>query len=233
MKMIAHRGFSLVERENTYPALVAAGNRSFYGIEGDVRKTSDGKFILMHDETTTRVSLGKVRLKIGESNSAQIKNLLLPDLDGSVERQDIRVPFLSDYVKICKKYQKICVVELKEPFQTDDLVRLIREIKKEQYLEKTIFISFLLGNCIAVRSMIPDGEVEWLYAAPVTEETIKTLEKEKLDLDIQYRQLDQKTVDRLHEAGIKVNAWTCDDREEAEKLRKMGVDFLTTNVLEE
>ena len=37
--MIAHRGLSGLEKENTNAAFIAAGNRSYYGIETDVRKT--------------------------------------------------------------------------------------------------------------------------------------------------------------------------------------------------
>ena len=40
--MIAHRGVSGLEKENTMPAFVAAGNRSYYGIETDIHKTADG-----------------------------------------------------------------------------------------------------------------------------------------------------------------------------------------------
>ena len=36
IKMIAHRGLSGLERENTCPAFVAAGVKSYYGIETDV-----------------------------------------------------------------------------------------------------------------------------------------------------------------------------------------------------
>ena len=36
VKMIAHRGVSGLERENTCPAFVAAGVKSYYGIETDV-----------------------------------------------------------------------------------------------------------------------------------------------------------------------------------------------------
>ena len=36
-KMVAHRGLSGIERENTNPAFVAAGNRSYFGID-DVEK---------------------------------------------------------------------------------------------------------------------------------------------------------------------------------------------------
>ena len=37
---------------------------------------------------------------------------------------------------------------------------------------------------------------------------------------------------RLHGAGLKVNCWTVDKPEAAEKLIEMGVDFITTNILE-
>ena len=41
VKMIAHRGLSGLERENTCSAFVAAGNRSYFGIETDVHRTAD------------------------------------------------------------------------------------------------------------------------------------------------------------------------------------------------
>ena len=54
-KMIAHRGLSGIEKENTNAAFIAAGNRSYFGIETDVHKTVDGKFVIIHDDTTGRV----------------------------------------------------------------------------------------------------------------------------------------------------------------------------------
>ena len=45
-KIIAHRGLSGIEKENTNAAFVAAGNRSYYGIETDVHKTLDGKYVV-------------------------------------------------------------------------------------------------------------------------------------------------------------------------------------------
>ena len=42
-KMIAHRGLSGIEPQNTSIAFAAAGNRSYFGIETDVHITKDGK----------------------------------------------------------------------------------------------------------------------------------------------------------------------------------------------
>ena len=62
VKLVAHRGLSGIETENTCAAFIAAGNRDYFGIETDARITADGKFILMHDDTTARVS--GVELKV-------------------------------------------------------------------------------------------------------------------------------------------------------------------------
>ena len=36
----------------------------------------------------------------------------------------------------------------------------------------------------------------------------------------------------MHGNGRKVNVWTVDMPEDAERLAKLGVDFITTNILE-
>ena len=51
-RMIAHRGVSGLERENTCAAFVAAGNRGYFGIETDVHLTADGQYVIIHDDTT-------------------------------------------------------------------------------------------------------------------------------------------------------------------------------------
>ena len=112
VKMIAHRGLSGIERENTYPAFIAAGNRSYFGIETDVHVTGDGKFVIIHDETTERVSLGQSNINVEKCSFDEVKDIVLPDLDGSCTRRDIKIPLLEDYIRICKKYGKVCVLEL-------------------------------------------------------------------------------------------------------------------------
>ena len=71
--VIAHRGLSGIERENTCPAFIAAGNRSYFGIETDVHVTKDGQFVIIHDETTERVSLGKYNINVEESDIQLLK----------------------------------------------------------------------------------------------------------------------------------------------------------------
>ena len=124
-KMIAHRGLSFLERENTNAAFIAAGNRSYYGIETDVRKTADGQFVLLHARSTGEYTHDTVDIAIATNDYAAIKNLVLDDLDGSSDRQDLKVPLLVEYIKICKKYDKKCVLEIKDFFSREDIIKVI------------------------------------------------------------------------------------------------------------
>ena len=231
-KIIAHRGLSGLECENTCAAFIAAANRSYFGIEADIHKTADSQFAVIHDETTARITLGKSDINVEKSDYTDIQSIILPDTDKSTIRKDLRIPLLSEYISICKKYSKTCVLEIKNPFSFKSIKAVIDEIKDSDYLKSVIFISFVLENCIRLRRLLPDGDIQWLLAAPVTEEIIKTLKKHKLDLASHYGFLNAKVVKNLHSNGIKVNAWTCDDKRTAQKLIVMGVDFITTNILE-
>ena len=232
VKMIAHRGLSGIERENTCPAFVAAGNRSYFGIETDVHITKDGKFVIIHDETTERISSGKYSINVEESDYSEVERIVLPDLDSTTDRKDIRIPLLREYIKICKKYEKVCVLEIKNHFEEKDIEKLIEEIKGLEYIDSIIFISFDFENCVNVRKLLPMNAVQFLTSKEITSELIKKLCENNLGLDIYYKQLNRENIELLHSKGIKVNCWTCDNKDDAEKLVSYGVDFITSNILE-
>lgn len=56
MKMIAHRGASLERTENTLESLLRGSALGAYAVECDLRLTKDGKYVLFHDDTLTRLS---------------------------------------------------------------------------------------------------------------------------------------------------------------------------------
>ena len=65
--IIAHRGATEACPENTLPALRCALGAGF-GVETDVRTSTDGEFILSHDATVTRTTDGTGRLARLTSN---------------------------------------------------------------------------------------------------------------------------------------------------------------------
>ena len=109
--IVAHRGLSGLERENTASAFVAAGNRSYFGIETDVRVTADGNFVLLHDDNTLRCGGDAVAPE--QCTLQTIQSVQLFDTDGKRGRIDLRVPEMVDYLRICKRYDKVCVLEFK------------------------------------------------------------------------------------------------------------------------
>lgn len=123
--MIAHRGCSGLERENTNAAFVAAGNRSYYGIETDIHATIDGKYVLFHDNTTARLCIDD--MVIEKTTFDTLRGLLLTDRDGVKGRSDLRLPTLEEYIGICKKYEKYAVLELKNAFEKEQIEEICRQ----------------------------------------------------------------------------------------------------------
>ena len=232
VKMIAHRGVSGLETENTCPAFVAAGNRSYFGVETDVHVTSDGRFVIIHDEWTGRVSRGHINVNVEETVFSEIASIALADIDGSFGRRDISIPSLDDYISICRKYEKTCVLELKNHFDPDVIRTMLSEIEATGWLSHIIFISFDLDNVVNLRKFLPDQPIQWLLCAPITDEIFSILKENRLDLDSCFSYLSKEIVDRLHAQGTLVNCWTVDDPNDGENLVRMGVDFITTNILE-
>ena len=228
VRMIAHRGLSGMERENTNAAFVAAGNRSYYGIETDIHRTIDGHFIVYHDDTTLRLT--DVDWNVEEHTLEELRSLTLKDLD-NYERADLVLPTLEEYIRICKKYGKISVLELKNPFEFEDIQRIVEIIQKEDWLDETIFISFDLNNLIELRKLLPRQKLQYLVKQ-IKPELISILKMCSLDVDTDYVGLEPEHVKALHEAGCEINVWTVNDPDDGLRMAEMGVDFITTNILE-
>lgn len=226
--MIAHRGLSGIERENTNAAFVAAGNRSYYGIETDIHRTIDGHFVVYHDNTALRLT--DVDWNVEEHTLEQLRSLTLKDLDNR-GRADLVMPTLDEYIRICKKYGKVSVLELKNHFECEDIQRIVEIIRNEGWLDQTIFISFDLENMIVLRKLLPKQKLQYLVKG-ISPEVINVLKTHSLDVDVKYTSLEPEHVKLLHEAGFEVNVWTVNDRDDGLRMAEMGVDFITTNILE-
>ena len=204
VKMVAHRGVSGLERENTCAAFVAAGNRSYFGVETDIHRTADGRYIVFHDDNLTRL-LGDGRV-VEEMCFDELRALRLTDLDGNA-RGDLLLPTLEEYVHICKKYDKDCVLEIKNHFEPEDIDNVIAIIRGIGWLERTIFISFDLPNMICIRERLPQQRAQYLVST-FGDDLLDILTGHHLDLDIKYSSLSAEQVRACHEAGIQVNVWT-------------------------
>ena len=229
VQMIAHRGLSGIELENTCPAFVAAGNRSYYGIETDVHVTADGKYVVIHDNTTKRVAAEEISIE--GSTFDTLRAVPLCDAKGN-GRIDLRIPTLEEYLRICATYDKQCVLELKSPLTREEQEGMLEIIREIVPLEKMTFISFHYDTLCILRELEPNADIQFLGEFEITEDLVEKLSVHRFDLDWYYKRLTAENIAMVHSRGIKVNCWTVNDPVAAEDLVAWGVDQITTNILE-
>ena len=229
VKVVAHRGVSGLECENTCAAFVAAGNRSYFGIETDTHPTADGEFIVIHDRSAERVS--GVAVNVEEVNLSDLADIRLYDMQEGVTRSDLTIPKLEEYIRICKRYEKVAVLELKHVMTAETCAGIVKTIEALDYLEKTIFIAFDAQNCIQIRKLLPNATIQFLTKL-WDDSILDMLIEYHFDLDIYYKSVTQELIDTLHANSLEINCWTVNEPECGEMLAEMGVDYITTNILE-
>ncbi len=230
VKLIAHRGLSGLERENTCRAFIAAGNReNYFGIETDVHRTIDGKYVTIHDGNTGRVSA--TDMEIATSTFDEIRNVILTDVDGDTTRADLRVPTLEEYITICKRYGKKAILELKCAFTKEQISEIISIIEEKEYLDQVIFISFVREALVLVRELLPTQPIQYL-TGNFNEDVVEFMKKHNFDYDAHHSVITEESMKILKDAGISVNVWTVDSPERANELIDLGVEYITTNILE-
>ena len=254
IKIIAHRGGSL-EVENTLGAFIASGVGSFYGIETDVYKTTDGKYIISHDETTRRLMNGDY--VVDETDYDTLRSLRFKPQEGRYDRYDLIMPDLQEYLDICKHYEKVAVIEIKKSISRETAKEVYKIVEDTGIIDNTIFISFNFNNLIYLREINPNIPAQFLVDATestllqkLTEQSfdlemvnnvfkdtyqhamLDVLKNHKIDLDVWDKSTDLQLVEDCHERGILVNVFTPNTIEEANEFINMGVDFITSNVLE-
>lgn len=230
VKMIAHRGLSGLERENTCAAFVAAGNReTYWGIETDIHCTADGKFVIIHDDTTTRVTGVEMTVEATDFDTLRSLRLLDKNADGS--RWDLVLPTLEEYISVCKKYDKVAVLELKNPMPEEAVCEIIRAVEAMDYAEHMVVISFSFDNMVFLRKHYPEQKAQFLLSK-WEDQWLPKLQEYNLGLDIKHLEITPELVEKIHGIGQQINCWTVDTPEDAARVIACGVDYITSNILE-
>ena len=244
-QMVAHAGLAGLESPNTMAGVIAAGNRSYWGIEVDVRLTKDNKLVVIHNDSL--MDAAGVDMLVSESTVEELQQIALFDRpffygmekygikpQVGVRRADLRIATLEEYVRLCKKYGKIAVLELKTEMTPEVIANVVNHFREQDYLDGAVFISFFWDNLVEVRKQVPGQSVQYLtdMDTQFTDEFLDKVAQEGFDLDIHIFTTTKELVDRIHSRGIKINVWTCDWVDRAARLVDFGVEYITTNILE-
>ncbi len=233
--IIAHRGESFDAPENTLASINLAWKRDVDAVEIDVHLTADNKIAVIHDSNTNRTG-GKYKKVKSESLDA-LKKIDVGKFKGE-QWVDEKIPSLEEVIDTIPEEKEI-FIEIK---CGDEIISELRNVLVNSKLNKNQIrlISFNLKTTSYAKKILPQFEVYWLRNVERkkfqfwkwrAEKLIEEALVNELDgLDVRgNKSIDQKFVDKVKAAGLKLFIWTINNPEEAERFIKLGVDGITTD----
>ncbi len=216
MQIIAHRGASFFEPENTLRSIKRAIEMDADYVEVDVRMSKDKKLIIMHDADISRTTNGNGLVKD--------KTLLkLKEFDaGNGEK----IPTLDEVIEAVKDKTGL-VIEIKEPGTEEKIVEKLKENK----LKNVILTSFYHESVKNVNKLNHDLNTGIIFVGQPVNVHKLVFEANANIIFPSYRYMNEKMVKQAKEHGITVYPWAIDDPEIFNKFAEMGIEGIVTNRL--
>lgn len=212
--VMAHRGASKAEPENTVAAFRRAGQMGAHAVELDVRRTSDGVLVVHHNP-----HLHDLRL---------IAATAAADLPPSV-------PTLGEALDACAGMW--VNVEIKndpeEPdFDPTDSIadETIAHLLTRNEDDRWLISCFRVETVDRCRSLAPHIRTAWLCTMPPHEVADDLASRGHSAVHPWFGAVTQELVQSCHARGVQVNVWTCDDPVRMTELIEWGIDGICTNV---
>lgn len=227
MKSVAHRGMSFLAPENTLPAYEIAGKLGYWGFETDLLVTSDGAWVLMHDDTVDRTTDGTGLVK--DKTLAQIKSLRVDTLSNVAQYPNLRVPTLEEFLVVCKKWGGVPVIEIKAVNNESDYDTLVDIISKMGFEKQAIIISSFTPQLQAVSDRnknIALGWVQNISASSIA--TVKALGT-NVALFPDHNTVTKSLVESAHAENVAVGTWTVNTFQKRKLMVDAGVDMLISD----
>ena len=217
-KIIAHRGVTRNDQENTLPAYHQAFSEGADGLEIDVRLSKDEKPIIFHDEDTSRLF----------KKNLEIKNTTFFELE-ALGNNENRIPLLDEVLDFLPQ-NKECFIEIKSDANTVPFLDKLRIEKKN-----ITFLSFDKNVVVALKKRFPNKlvfqsfhmlQIE-RYGIKKILEFYKNGNSDGLSIDI--RGLSNKTIDKILEKKIDLIIWTLNSMERLKELSKKNIRAIITD----
>lgn len=146
---IAHAGLSSKAPANTLAAFRLAGEAGFWGVECDVWETAPRmpgnqattRFVICHNLNTGKVY--KTDMDIRKSTPQALSKLTAKKGNCISKYPDERMPFIEDFLSVCKRYHMHPVIEIKgKSMSSESIQRLVSIVRGYVPLHDVLFISF-------------------------------------------------------------------------------------------
>lgn len=209
--VLAHRGASAYEYENSLAAFRAAQPRGADGIELDIHATKDGMLFVHHDETINHTHITR-------STAKQIGTLHLPNGEP--------VPTLDDALAAIPAALQVFIEVKSLPPQYDGVLYATLDKGPKGRFAVHSFDHRIVSRLGFARPKMSRGILIAHYPVRPLEELEDTgahtlWEDQSL--------IDAGLVDAIHTADCRIFGWTANEAEDIKRLVDLGVDGICTN----
>lgn len=231
--LTAHRGLSAIEPENTLPAFKAACEAKYDYVEFDIEPTSDGKWIVMHDDDLRRTTNGHG--KITERTLAEVSALKIDNGANIENYTDLRVPTFEETMALLDRYYPNTkpMIEIKSIGKNnlDSLIEFFKNYAARG--RSTIVISFDKDIIDTLYKECPE-QTYWLLTSELSDEAVDFC-KNHGNMRAAFNGNNAKNTDSVINAAIDADiplaAWTVDSPDTLKNLYDLGVRYFTTNCI--
>lgn len=223
----AHRGDPIGYRENTMEAFQSAIALGADMIELDVKPSRDGKAVILHDDTLTR--LWNIPHRVRDLSYDEIRRLS--------DTKDGHIPLFEEVLNATSTSVMVDFTEV------DTVDCIVETINRMQALERCLIVTGNIPALREVRRQLPEATLglTWNDAFIPSDELIAELSIAYFNPD--WRLLErgftaadshppydgQEAVDFFHKQNILVSCWTVDKEADMAFVKSLGVDAITTN----
>lgn len=226
--VVAHRGASGEAPENTLASFSLALDQGADAVEFDIHQTSDGKLIVMHDESLERTTNGSGMIL--QKTFSELKELDA-GLWYSQKYKGERIPSLEDAIGFIAP-RGFALVEVKHgsdiyPEIENNIATLMSSLSDHK--RRTVFISFDPFILTKLREIDPELSTGLLTADP-PDEYMDVAQESRIQCFLpRWERLKKESVQILHEHGYSVHPWVMDRKEDVEKVLSMRPDSISSN----
>ncbi len=201
-KIIAHRGFMEKGVENTLSSLIASAEAGAEMVEIDIQQTKDGKFIVFHDASLTRLA-GK-KESVYQMTQAELMEVTVH----SGQLSD-NIPSLEQMLEKSRELNIQLLIEIKtHGYETDDMLqRLIAVLDQYKALDVHYIQSLEMDIAIQIKEMEPRLKVGVVYAL-----NLGSLPKTDLDfIAIEQYFVTERLIEQAKQQEKQLFVWTVND----------------------
>lgn len=228
--ILAHRGDLAHAPENTLPSFQQAIQKGADGVELDVKLTSDGHVIVIHDPTTDRTTDGK-----GRVTSLSLAEIRKFDAGSWFDEKfrGTQVPLLAEVFETVGMDRLINIELTNYSTPRDGLTEKVCQlIKKHNNQKQIIFSSFFPSNLkIASQQLpqVPRGLLAMPGVIGLWARSFGFMFGDYQALHPHISSVDKQQVQRVHRINRRVHVWTANTSEEINQLKEWGVDGIFTD----